>query len=246
MSGSKLKYQLLLRPQIELLLMPSTAQVPDMNAAPILATEENLRFQPFLERVGSPPFAGDHRVVAEMPPEIIGQVLWSPVYLPLSKHIERFTIEQEDASWPTSFRRPQSADIDAFRPTMNGMGPGVAGAFHDLFRLDDFDDFGFAWIRFGIDDMNARRAQSGDNQVTPLDVRMRSVWTKRRAACVPAEVVQLIAGFGHIHLANNFAVGRRLGIYIYHHHRIGASIIVRVERRDVGQALRFSQHCQAR
>src|SRR5262245_31961620 len=127
MSGSKLKYQLLLRPQIELLLMPSTAQVPDMNAAPILATEENLRFQPFLERVGSPPFAGDHRVVAEMPPEIIGQVLWSPVHFPLSKHIEGFTIEQEDSSWPTSLWRPQSAHIDSFWTIMKGMASGVAG-----------------------------------------------------------------------------------------------------------------------
>ncbi len=44
MSGSKLKYQLLLRPQIERLLMPSTAQIPDMNAAPILATREQLVF----------------------------------------------------------------------------------------------------------------------------------------------------------------------------------------------------------
>src|SRR5262245_2836514 len=106
MSGSKLKYQLLLRPQIELLLMPSTAQVPDMNVAPILATEENLWFQPILKDVGSCPCAGDHRVVDEMTPEVIGQVLWSPVHFPLSKHIERFTIEQEDASWPTSLCRP--------------------------------------------------------------------------------------------------------------------------------------------
>src|SRR5262249_2748005 len=87
MSWSKLKYQLLLRPQIERLLMPSTTQIPDMNAAPIFATEENLRFQPFLKHVGSPPFAGDHRVVTEMPPEVIGQVLWSPVHFPLSKHL---------------------------------------------------------------------------------------------------------------------------------------------------------------
>src|SRR5262249_25057886 len=180
MSGSKLKYQLLIRPQIERLLMPSTTQIPDMNAAPIFATEENLRFQPFLKHVGSPPFAGDHRVVTEMPPEVIGQVLWSPVHFPLSKRLEGFTIDQEDASWPASLWRPQSADIDAFRPTMNGMGPGVAGAFHDFFRLDDLDDFGFAGIRFGIEDVNTRRAQPGHNQVTPLDVRIRSVWTNRR------------------------------------------------------------------
>src|SRR5215813_2748267 len=190
--------------------MPPTAQIPDMNAAPILATEENLRFQPFLEGVGSPPFAGDHRVVAEMPPEVVGQVLWPPVHFPLSKHIEGFTIEQKDASWPASLLRSQSAHIDAFWPTMNGMGPGVSGAFHDFFRFDDLDDFRFAWIRFGIYDVNARRAQSGHNQVTPLDVRMWRVWTKRRTACVPAEVMQLIAGLGHIYLANNFTVRSRL------------------------------------
>src|SRR4029453_13113866 len=101
---------------------------------------------------------------------------------------------------------------------MNGMGPGVAGAFHNLFRLYDLDDFGFAGIRFGIEDVNARRAQSGHNQATPLDVRMRSVWTKRRAAGVPAKVVQLIAGLGHIYLANYFPVGRGLRISIYYRH----------------------------
>src|SRR5262245_49409178 len=126
------------------------------------------------------------------------------------------------------------------------MGSGVAGAFYDLFWLYDLDDFGFAGIRFGIDDVNAGRAKSGHNQVTPLDVRMRSVWTKRRAACVPTEVMQLIARIWHIYLANNFTVPSRLRIYIYHRHRIGAPVLVRVERRDVGQGLRAPLHCQTR
>src|SRR5262245_1253324 len=120
------------------------------------------------------------------------------------------------------------------------MGSGVAGAFYDLFWLYDLDDFGFAGIRFGIDDVNAGRAKSGHNQVTPLDVRMRSVWTKRRAACVPAEVMQLIAGIGHIYLADHFPIGRRLWIYIHYRHRVGAPIFFRVERRDVGQVIRMT------
>ncbi len=81
------------------------------------------------------------------------------------------------------------------------------GAPKNFFRLDHFDYLRLSRIRLYVDDMHARRAQPRYNQVAALDVRMRRIRAKGRAARIPAEMVQLIAELRQGHLAHTLAVG---------------------------------------
>src|SRR5215510_4103029 len=98
-------------------------------------------------------------------------------------------VEQEYAARAAAVRSAQSTDIDSFGPAMYGVQPGIACAAKDFLRLDHFDDFRLAGVWFRVENVNARRAQSGHNQIAPLDVRVRRIRAQRRAACIPAKVV---------------------------------------------------------
>jgi hypothetical protein len=84
----------------------------------------------------------------------------------------------------------------------------------NIVRLDHFDDLGCTGIWLGVEDMNARRAQARHDQITPLDVRMRRIGTKRGATRVPSEMMQLIAGVRHRDAVDELAILRRLRIEI--------------------------------
>src|SRR2546426_11605456 len=126
------------------------------------------------------------------------------------------------------------------------MEPGVAGAAEHFLRLDDPHDLGSAWIGLGVKDVNARGTEAGHNQVSTFDVRMGRVRTKGRTAGIPAEVVQLIAWVGHFYLTDDLAVGGRARSQIHHGHRIGPSILLRIENRNVSEVLSRGLHCQPR
>ena len=69
---TELEYQLVLGAEIDLLHMLALVEIPEMELAAIAAVEKDLRHETVLERVGGSPFAGDERVLAQMPPGIIG------------------------------------------------------------------------------------------------------------------------------------------------------------------------------
>ena len=69
-----------------------------MDPMAIFTIEQQLRDQPVLDHVRRAPLTGDHRVMAEVPPEIIGQILRSTIHLPLAKYIEGRVVQQEDAA----------------------------------------------------------------------------------------------------------------------------------------------------
>ena len=85
---AQLEHQLVLVAEVDLLQVLALVQVPEMQPAAVLGAEQHLRDQPVLEGVGRAPFAGDHGVVAEMPPDIIGEVLRPAIHLPLAAHVE--------------------------------------------------------------------------------------------------------------------------------------------------------------
>ena len=149
-----------------------------------------------------------------MPPKIIMQELRTPVHLPLTQNVERLTIEHENTSWAVAIGRPESADVNAFRPTMNGVRTRIIRARKNFFRLDHFDHLRFSRIGLRVDNVNARRAQPRHNQVTTLDVRMRGVRAKGRTARIPTKVMQLVAKLRHLDLTDALAVGARVGINI--------------------------------
>src|SRR6516165_5229488 len=91
--------------EVEFLEMAALAQIPHVQAMAIIAFDQALKAQPVLEHLGRAPFGCYRDIVAEMPPEVIAEILWAAVDLPLAKHIEVLVVEQENptrTSFPTT------------------------------------------------------------------------------------------------------------------------------------------------
>src|SRR5881394_330547 len=132
-----------------------------------------------------------------MPPEIVMQKLRTPIHLPLTQNVERFAIEHENASGAIAIGRAKRANVNAFWSTVNRMRTRIVSPGEDFVRLNHFDYLGFSRIRLCINDVNARRAQARHNQVPALYVWVRRIRAKRRAACIPTKVMQLITELRH-------------------------------------------------
>ena len=72
------------------------------------------------------------------------------------------------------------------------MRAGIARAGTHLLRLNHLDDARLAGIGLGIDDVQPRRAQPWDDEVTPFEVRVGRIGTQGRATGIPAKVMQFI------------------------------------------------------
>ena len=94
-----------------------------------------------------------------------------------------------------------------------------------------FTIFGFRGIGLGINNVNARRPYPRHYQVTALRVRVRGIGAKTSAAGVPAEVMQFITDIGHVHLSDEFAVGRRRWIYVHHANGISPARVGGIQQR---------------
>src|SRR5947208_13285252 len=141
-----------------------------------------------------------------MPPEIVMQKLWAPTHLPLTQDFERFTIEHENTARAVAIGCSKRANVNPFRAAMNRVRTRITRACKNLFRFNHLNDLRFSRIRFDVNDVNTRRANPGHNQVAALDVRVGRIRTKRRAARVPAEMMQLVTKFWHPDLADLSAI----------------------------------------
>ena len=100
-------------------------------------------------------------------------------------------------------------------------------------------------VGLGVDDVDARGAEPRHDQVAPLDVRMRRVRAEHRGAGVPAEVVELVPGVGHLDLADELAVGAGGRVDVDDGDGVGPAIAGGVDADDVGQGLGRGRHCRA-
>src|SRR6478752_9911436 len=120
------------------------------------------------------------------------QKLVAAVDFPLTEDFERLAIEHENAAGALAVGISERANVNGFRPAVNGVRTRIIRACKNLLRFDYFDDLRFSWIGLRIDDVNPRRADTRHDQITTLDVRMRRVRTQRRTARIPSEMMQLI------------------------------------------------------
>jgi hypothetical protein len=243
---SELQDHLMLRPQIQALHVAPPTQIPDVQAMAVAPVEEGLHIHPLLHHAGRAPLAGDHHVIAQMPPEIVGQKLRPPIHLPAPQDLERVMVKREDPAGSIPLGVPQGADVDPIGPAVNRVRPRVARPGENLLRLDHLHQARAAGVRLGVHDVEPGRAQPGEDQVAALDVGMGRVRAQGRAAGVPAEMMQLIAGVRQLHPPDHLPVGRGTGIHIHHRQGVGPPVRVRVHRRHVGQALRGRLHGEPR
>src|SRR5262249_48789952 len=152
------------------------------------------------------PFAGHHRVVAEVPPRVITELLRSAVGLPAAEGLETLVIHDEDAAGRLAVLVSEGRDIDAAGPAMDGMRAGIAGLVRKLRRLDDFDDFRRPRIGFGVENVDAGRAQDRDYEVASLHMGVRRVRAQTGRAGVPAKMMELVADLGRRHVADDLGI----------------------------------------
>jgi len=190
----------------------------------IFVREQILRHDPAFELRRQRPFARDHVVARQVPPEVVVQVLGSPVDLPAAQDIERLAVHDEDA-WRSVgtvlSAAAERADVYAFRTAMDRVGPRVAGLLEHLLGLDDLVNRGLGGIGLCIHDINSRGAEPGDDQVAPLEERVAGEWRQCRRAGVPAEMMELVALVRHRHRMDNLAECGRAALYIDHREGIG-------------------------
>ena len=204
-----------------------------MQAPAVLGAEDLLGDQPVLDHVGRAPLAGDHGIVAEMPPEVVGEVLRPAVDLPAAEHLEGLVIHQEHAARALALGVAERADIDALGPAVHGMRPGVAGAVGELGGLDRPNLLRLPRVWLGVEDVQARGADARNNEIAALDVRVRRIGAQARAAGVPAEVMGLVAD-RKLGLADDLTIARRAGIDVDRGQAVGTPALG-IELHDVGE-----------
>src|SRR3954447_26795087 len=123
---SQLKDELLLRPEIQRLKMLTRAEIPDVQLMAVLAGEQQLRNDAVLDHVRRSPLAGDHRVLAEVPGEVVSKVLRPTVRLPGALDRKVIVVEHHETARSIAIGCAQSIDIDPIRAAVNGMGATVA------------------------------------------------------------------------------------------------------------------------
>jgi hypothetical protein len=104
----QLENELMLGLKIDLLLVLAPVEIPEMQLVAVFPGQRELGYEAVLEHVRRAPFAGHHRVVTEMPPHVIGELLRAAVYLPSTKHVKGLMIHQHDTAGRFSFGMPSA------------------------------------------------------------------------------------------------------------------------------------------
>src|ERR1700681_2255040 len=133
----------------------------------IFVREQILRHDPVLELRWQCPLTRHHVIAWQIPPEVIVQFLGATIYLPPSKDIECLAVHDEDAGRSIGAilaATTERADVNAFRPAMDRVGPRVAGLLEDFFRLDDLVNSRLGGIRFRINDVDPGRPHTWNDE----------------------------------------------------------------------------------
>jgi hypothetical protein len=190
------------------------------------------------------PLRRDGDVLVEVPPHVVGEVLFAPVSLPRAGDLEGVVIDKCDPSRAVgAVGAAQVGHEDAAGAAMHRVRAGVAGLCGELLGLDCVDDLGLPRVGLRIEYVRPRRAKARHDQVTALQrpVMGMALVAERAGARVPTEVVQFVPCCRQISPADDLTVRGRLGVAVDHGHCI-ALAAGRIERCDVGQLLGRSRY----
>jgi hypothetical protein len=241
----QLQHHLLLGAEVQLLQVAALVEIPDVEPVTVLAGQQQLRIDAVLHHVRRSPFRGDHRVVPQVPPEVVRELLRPALLLPRPFQIKRLGVHEKDAAGAVAARRAERAAVHTVRPAVNSMGRAVAGLLDELFRLDHLYQLRLLRVGLRVEHVNPGRADAWDDQVAALNVRMRRLRAQACAARVPAEVMQLVVAVGKICLTDELAVCGGSRIQIDHPYGVRLPVLADVEHRDIRQALGRRLHGHA-
>src|SRR5579872_7151235 len=243
-SRPQLQHHLVFFAEVDLLPVPALGQVPDVQLVAVLARKQDVGVDAVLHHVRRAPFACDRGVVAEVPPEVIGETLRAAVELPAALHGKRVVVDYEDTAWRVALRITQSAHVDPIRAAVDCVWPAVAGAFGDFLSPDRVHELRPLWVGFDVEDVDARRAKTWHEEVAPFKMRVGRVGAERRAANVPAEMMKLVSGVGCLDAPYLLPVGPRRRVDVKRHQGVGA-VTRWVEGNHVGERFDRRPHGKA-
>ena len=140
-------------------------------------------------------------VLARLVPEVVVEGRERAAVLPAALDLERACVEDREAAGAVAVAIAEHADHDVVaRHAVHGVRPRVARLVDQLLRLDDLLDARPPRVLGDVEHVDPRRAKAGHDQMRAI----RPV--ARRAAAIPAEVMQLVADVGHRRLVHDPAV----------------------------------------
>ena len=140
--------------------MTALWQIPDVDLVAVLACQQDLGVDAAFDHLGRAPFARNRRVVAEVPPEVVGELLGSAVDLPSALDRESVVVDHEDSTGRVAVRIAERTHVDPIGTAVDGVRPAVAGAVGDLLGLDRVDELRLLRIGLDVEDVDARRAKA--------------------------------------------------------------------------------------
>ena len=162
-----LERHLMIGAEIDGLHVAAAAQVPEVDLMAVAVAEKVFRDDAVLELRRQPPFTRHHVVAGQIPPKIVVELLRAPINLPSPEYLEGFAIHDEHAGRTVGAvraRAPKRADVHALGAAMDRVRPRVPGLAEDLVGLDHLVQLGLCRMWVSVDDVDARRAQAGDDQ----------------------------------------------------------------------------------
>src|SRR5215216_2917727 len=212
MGWAQLEHDLVGVAQVDALGEAALAHAPEVEVVAEPPSQQVLGVQPVLEHGGGAPLGGDHGVVVQVPPHVVGEELVAAVALPGADDVEGVVVEQGDpAGAVVAVGAAEGGQEDGPGAAVDGVGPGVAGLGGQLLGGDLADHGGVARVGLGVQHIDPRRADAGDDQVAALQrlaVVAVAVVAQGAGAGVPAEVVQLVPGRRQLTPADHPAVLR--------------------------------------
>ena len=184
--------------ELERLLDPALAQVPEVQAAAVAPGGDVVEIEPGLVGVGLAELRRRQHVLARLIPEVVVERRVRPAVLPPALDLERARVQHGEAAGAVAVGVAEHADHDVLaRHAVDGVRARQPGRADDLLGLDHLLDPRPPRIVGDVDDVDPRGAEAGDDQ-------MRAVRpVARRAAAVPAEVMQLVADVRHRRLVDD-------------------------------------------
>jgi hypothetical protein len=152
--------------EVERLLEPTLRQVPEVQPLPVSARGDVLDVEAGLVGVGLAELRRDEDVLAGLVPEVVVELRRRTAVLPATLDLEGARVEAGEAAGAAALRVAEHAhDHVVARHAVGGVGTAVPGLLGQLLRLDHLLDPWPSRIVGHVQDVNARRAEAGHDQV---------------------------------------------------------------------------------
>ena len=184
--------------EVDRLLQRARLEVPEVDALAVPARAHVLQVEPRLVGVRLAELGRDEHVPARLVPEVVVERRVLAAVLPAALELERLRIDDGEAARAVAVRVAQHRHDDVVaRHAVDGVRARVSGLPDHVRRLDHLLDRRPARIVGDVDDVEARRAKAGNDEVRPV-----GPVTGGRAP-VPPEVVKLVADVRHRQLVDD-------------------------------------------